>query len=220
MFERMLALEEYTKKTPFARVILVIIGVPLFVIARVLCQESVPLQDPADGWEANYGFWVRAGLAGVGIGNAASIQIGFWLDVPPFTLNQILGYCTLMATGYIVAGMTFAKFWVFPIPFFMFSLCLVTITVILAYIRLVVGAQGFRQIMARRQQLGRLNRVGTVQAILFIVYPAYQMLFTRATRSWYEIPVLMILPIVRLALKLMLTRAAAHKEDMIPVQVV
>ncbi|ETI32484.1 hypothetical protein F442_20481 [Phytophthora nicotianae P10297] len=55
---------------------------------------------------------------------------------------------------------------------------------------------------------------------MFCVYPAYQMLFTRASRTLYEIPVLMILPIVRLVLKLMFTRAAAHKEDMIPVQVV
>ncbi|KAF1778406.1 hypothetical protein GQ600_4277 [Phytophthora cactorum] len=218
--ERMLALEEYTRNTSLARVVLVTIGVPLLVIALVLCQESVPLQDPADGWEVNYGFWVRAGLVGVGIGNAASIQIGFWLDVPPFTLNQILGYCTLMATGYIAAGMIFASFWVFPIPFFMFCLCMVTTTVILVYIRLVVGAQGFRQIMSRREQLRRLNRVGTVQGIMYIVYPAYQILFTRASHSPYEIPVLTILPIVRLVLKLMFTRAAAHKEDMIPVQVV
>ncbi|KAL3661987.1 hypothetical protein V7S43_012794 [Phytophthora oleae] len=218
--ERMLALEEYTRNTSFDRVLLVTIGVPLLVITLVLCQESVPLQDPADGWEVNYGFWVRAAVAGVGIGNAASIQIGFWLDVPPFSLKETLGYCMLMATGYVTSGMLTAKLWVFPIPFFMFSLCLVTTTVILVYIRLVVGSSGFRQILSRRKQLSRLNRVGRVQAIMYIVYPAYQILFTKASQSPYEIPVLMILPIVRLALKFMFVSAAAHKEDMIPVQAV
>ncbi|KAG7387121.1 hypothetical protein PHYPSEUDO_014641 [Phytophthora pseudosyringae] len=218
--ERMLALEEYTRKTSMDRVLLVTIGAPLLVIFLVLCQESIPLQDPTDGWRANYGFWVRAGLVGVGVGNAASIQIGFWLDVPSFSVKQVVGYCTLMAVGYVTAGMLMARFWVFPIPFFMFSLCLVTAIVILVYIRLVVGARGFRQIMSRREQLRRFTRVGLVQALMYIVYPAYQVLFTTANHSAYEIPVLMILPIVRLVLKLMFASAAAQKEDMIPVQVV
>ncbi|OWZ06419.1 LOW QUALITY PROTEIN: hypothetical protein PHMEG_00021328 [Phytophthora megakarya] len=218
--ERMLALEEYTRNTSLERVLLVSIGVPLFVVGLVLVQESVPLQDPADGWAANYGFWIRAALVGVGIGNAASIQIGFWLDVPPFSFKQILGYCTLMATGYVAAGMMTAMYWVFPIPFFMFTLCVVTSSVILVYIRLVVGAQGFREILSRRQQLRRLNRVGMVQSLMFIVYPAYQILFTKANQTPYEIPVLMILPMVRLVLKLVFASVAADKEDMIPVQVV
>ncbi|POM71424.1 Hypothetical protein PHPALM_12015 [Phytophthora palmivora] len=218
--ERMLALEEYTQTTSFNRVLFVTIGLPLFVIGLVLLQESIPLQNPADGWAANYGFWIRAAFVGIGIGNAASIQIGFWLDVPPFSLKQILGYCTLMATAYVVAGMMAAMLWVFPIPFFMFSLCFVTSTVILVYIRLVVGPHGFRQILSRRQQLRRLNKVGMVQALMYVVYPAYQILFTKVSSTPYEAPVLMILPIIRLALKLIFASAAHEKEDMIPVQVV
>ncbi|POM71520.1 Hypothetical protein PHPALM_11905 [Phytophthora palmivora] len=217
--ERMLALEEYTQTTSFNRVLFVTIGLPLFVIGLVLLQESIPLQNPADGWAANYGFWIRAAFVGIGIGNAASIQIGFWLDVPPFSLKQILGYCTLMATAYVVAGMVAAMFWVFPIPFFMFSLCFVTSTVILVYIRLVVGAHGFRQILSRRQQLRRLNKVGMVQAVMYVVYPAYQIVFSKVSSTPYEAPVLMILPIIRLALKLIFASAAHEKEDMIPVQV-
>eukprot|EP00644_Phytophthora_capsici_P012072 jgi/Phyca11/106464/e_gw1.12.310.1 len=201
--ERMLALEEYTRNTSFDRVLLMTIGVPLFVITLILCQESVPLQDPADGWETNYGFWVRAALVGVGVGNASSIQVGFWLDIPPFSLKETVGQCMLLAIGYVAAGMLAARLWVFPIPFFMFSLSPVTATVILVYIRLVVGSSGFNQVLSRQQQLRRFNRVGTLQAIMYLVYPAYQILFTKASQSPYEIPVLMILPIVRLVLKLM-----------------
>ncbi|GMF26385.1 unnamed protein product [Phytophthora lilii] len=218
--ERMLAFEEYVRTTSIDHVLLLTIGVPFIVIGLILCQESIPLQNPADGWEMNYGFWIRAGLVGVTIGNAASIQIGFWLDVPPFTLKQIVIYCLLMGTGYIAAGMLTARLWVFPIPFFMFTLCLVTTLIIIVYIRLVVGAKAFRHILSRHEQLRRLYKVGTVQALLFIIYPAYQVLFTKASSANYELPVLLILPTVRLVLKWVFSSAAAHKEDMIPAQVV
>ncbi|GMF17149.1 unnamed protein product [Phytophthora fragariaefolia] len=218
--ERMLALEEYTRTTSMKRVLLVILGVPLLATGLVLCQESIPLQDPASGWMSNYGFWIRAGLVGVGVGNAAAIQIGFWFDVPPLSLRQILVYCGLMSVGYIGGGMVIAMLWVFPIPFFMSTLCLVTWFVIVLYIRLVVGPNAFRLLLSRREQLRQLNRVGTVQSLMFIVYPIYQILFTEVSSTHYQLPVLLLLPVIRIVLKYIFASAAAHKEDKIPAQVV
>jgi hypothetical protein len=56
------------------------------------------------GMQANYGFWVRARLVGVGVGNAASIQIPFWLEVPSLRLKQILTYCLIMGVSYVAKG--------------------------------------------------------------------------------------------------------------------
>ncbi|EGZ19512.1 hypothetical protein PHYSODRAFT_373830, partial [Phytophthora sojae] len=63
--ERMLALEEYNETTSVARVVLVTVSLPLAVFVVIMCQEVVPLQDPKEGWKANYGFWMRVGFVGV-----------------------------------------------------------------------------------------------------------------------------------------------------------
>ncbi|EEY56744.1 uncharacterized protein PITG_10236 [Phytophthora infestans T30-4] len=128
----MLAFEEYTRNTSVDRVLLVVIGAPLVIIALLLGQESIPLQDPAEGWKNNVGFWIRAGLLGAGVGYAAAIQIGFWLDAPPFSLKQITCYCAFMSVIYVVVGMVTAELWVFPIPFFMFTLTTITTSDIVA----------------------------------------------------------------------------------------
>ncbi|GMF17147.1 unnamed protein product [Phytophthora fragariaefolia] len=218
--ERMLALEEYTRNTSMVRVLLVTLGAPLFVVALVLGLECVPLQDPTDGWKANYGFWFRVGLLGIGVGNAAAIQIGFWLDVPPLTLKQVVTYCGVMGVGYVAIGMVTTTLWVFPIPFFMFTLWLPITLLILVSARLVVGAQGFKQILSRREQLRRFNKIGSAQTVMYVAYPACQVLFSYANRTHYELPVLLILPVIRLVLKVVFAFAAAHKEDMTPAQVV
>lgn len=115
--ERMLALKEYTRNTSIVRVLLVTLGAPVLVTFLLLSQEMVPLQDPADGWKANYGFWIRVGLLGVGVGNAAAIQVGFWLNVPAFTLKQVVAYCAFMGVGYVAVGIVTSILWIFPIPF-------------------------------------------------------------------------------------------------------
>ncbi|ETI32485.1 hypothetical protein F443_20722 [Phytophthora nicotianae P1569] len=218
--ERMLAFEEYTRNTTIGRVLLVTIGAPLVIIALMLCQESIPLQDPGDGWKANYGFWIRAGILGAGIGYAAAIQIGFWLDAPPFSLKQIVSYCAFMGTVYVAVGMVTAELWVFPIPFFMFTLATITTSFLLAYFRIIVGSRVFQQVRSQRENLRRLNRIGSLQGFMYVAYPAYQVLFSKAHYTIYEIPVLLLLPLFRLVIKVVFASAATHKEDMIPAQVV
>jgi len=80
--ERMLALDEYTRSASVARVLFVTIGLPLFMVALILCQEIVPLQEPAAGWKANYGFWIRMGALGVAIAHLVASKIEPWLQVP------------------------------------------------------------------------------------------------------------------------------------------
>lgn len=51
--ERMLSIDEYTRNTSLIRVTLAILGAPLLIFALVIGQESVSLQNPSDGWQAN-----------------------------------------------------------------------------------------------------------------------------------------------------------------------
>ncbi|KAK1944230.1 hypothetical protein P3T76_004142 [Phytophthora citrophthora] len=218
--ERMLALEEYTRQTTFTRLVLVSVGVPLLIVVLVVCQESVPLQDPADGWEVNYGFWVRVGCLGAVIGFAGGSQLGSWLDVSDLSGRQLISFCSLKAIGFVAAGIAVAEIWVFPIPFFILSLSLVWPVILVVSLRIVVGAHAFHEIRSRQEQLQRLNKLGTLQGFLCAAYPAYQVVFNHANHTSYELPVLLFLPLCRIVMKIIFSSAASHKEDMIPEEVV
>lgn len=87
-------------------------------------------------------------------------------------------------------------------------------------LRLVVGSHSFQQIRSRQDHLRRLNRLGTLQGFLSVAYPAYQVLFKVANHTVYELPVLLLLPAFKVVMKTIFASAAAHKEDMLPEQVV
>ncbi|OWY99936.1 hypothetical protein PHMEG_00028977 [Phytophthora megakarya] len=218
--ERMLSLEEYTRNTSLTRVILVSISAPLFVFLLVLCQESVPLQDPADDWKANYGFWIRVGCFGAVVGYAGAIHIGVWLDIPELSVKQTMVLCILKSVGFIAVGITAATVWVFPVPFFILSLSLVWPVILVVALRVVVGARVFKEICSRQTQLQRLNKLGTLQGFLCAAYPAYQALFKMANHTSYELPVFLLLPVFKIVMKVIFTSAVSHKEDLIPEQVV
>ncbi|KAF1778443.1 hypothetical protein GQ600_24084 [Phytophthora cactorum] len=55
--ERVFALEAYARTTSISRVLMVCFGTPIPMVILVVLQELIPLQDPSEGWQANYGFW-------------------------------------------------------------------------------------------------------------------------------------------------------------------
>ncbi|KAG7387122.1 hypothetical protein PHYPSEUDO_014642 [Phytophthora pseudosyringae] len=218
--ERMLALEEYSRETSLARVICMSIAPALVVVVVVLCQEIVPLQRPAEGWENNYGFWIRVGFAGFAVGYAGASQVGFWLDVPPLTSRQILACSTCSGASFVAVGMAAGEIWVFPIPFCMLTISTLWFVLFVGFLRVVMGARAFRHLRSQKEQLRRLKKIGSLQGFMCVGYPAYQVLFTRANQTRYELPVLLLLQVLRLVMKIFFATAAAHKEDMIPAQVV
>ncbi|EGZ19502.1 hypothetical protein PHYSODRAFT_298037 [Phytophthora sojae] len=55
---------------------------------------------------------------------------------------------------------------------------------------------------------------------MFDGYPVYQVLVTKVNHTLYELPVLLILPMLKFVLKLLFIPATIHKEEMMPEQVV
>eukprot|EP00644_Phytophthora_capsici_P011362 jgi/Phyca11/119053/e_gw1.37.298.1 len=119
--ERALAFDEFTRKTSAIRVVFLILVPPLLILAVVLCQESIPLQDPMAGWEVNYGFWVRVAIIGSALGSLFSNLISPWLDVPPLSQRQHITFCLGCGAGMVLTGMLTAEVWAFPVPFFIIS---------------------------------------------------------------------------------------------------
>jgi hypothetical protein len=214
--ERMLALEEYTRNTSLVRVILVVMIPPIFTASVLLAQEIVPLQDPTDGWKANWGFWVRVCVLGIVNGHEAVTQVAPFLNVPDFSTRQVVVYSLLTGVGLMLCGMAAAEIWVFPIPFFFLSLSLALSAVLIGLMRAIAGGPAFRLIVSRKDELRRLNNVATLETIMCAAYPGYQMLFTAANTTPYELPVILLLSVVKLVLKRVFRSAASHEEDSIP----
>ncbi|EGZ19508.1 hypothetical protein PHYSODRAFT_494816 [Phytophthora sojae] len=163
--ERMLALEEYSRSTSAIRVVLVIISLPLAVFTIVICQETVPLQDPKEGWKANYGFWVRVGFAGVAASYAVTTQVGIWLNVRSLSLRQFIAYSTYSGIAFNAIGITVAAVSVFPVPFFMLTISLVLALFLGVGLRVVLGGKAWRLVCSQRRNLRQfgtraLSRLG------------------------------------------------------------
>lgn len=220
LIERMLALEEYTRKTSLTRVLLVIIGTPLPTIILVLCQESIPLQNPSDSWSVNYGFWIRMVTLAVGEACGTVIQTGRLLDGVSLSPTQMVIFGICVATGNTAASMVVAAYWVFPIPFASFLLSPVVVAFSVGAFRLFAGGERCRQILSQREHLYRWFSYFSVQMVMVLIYPAYQALFEAVSYTKLEVPVLLLLPVLKLVLKNMLTFTLLHKEDMIPEQVI
>ncbi|GMF26375.1 unnamed protein product [Phytophthora lilii] len=218
--ERMLALEEYAHNTSLLRVLLVIISPAAFTAAVLIIQDSAPLQDPSNGWQANWGFWVRAGILGFANGHEAITQIPPWLNVPRFSSRQIFVFSLFTGLGIVAGGIAVAEIWVFPIPFFLLTLSLVLSAVLIGLMRIVAGSSGFRLIASRKDELSRLNNVASLETLMCAGYPAYQVLFTKVNHTPFELPVLLMLSVIKLVMKRVFRSAATHEEDMIPKQVI
>jgi len=214
--ERLLALEEYTRSTSLARVLLVCIGTPLPMVAIVFLQECVPLQDPSDGWSANYGFWIRAGILGgvVAVG-MSSFAIYMIPGVKLSNLQLGLLFVTL-AAGYPAIAMSVAALWVFPIPFMVLTIISLYVLLFAVLFRMIAGKTIFSRMATHRDELILLVSFSGSQAVMAFAYAAYAVLFDHVTNTSLELPVLLLLPVIKTIMKNVVSLTIVHMEDMVP----
>ncbi|POM62617.1 hypothetical protein PHPALM_28203 [Phytophthora palmivora] len=214
--ERLLALEEYTRNTSLTRVLMVCVGTPLPMAALVLLQECVPLQDPAEGWSANYGFWIRAGILGgvVAVGMAA---FAIYM-IPGVVLSnlQLVILFTGQAIGYPAIAMLVAALWVFPIPFMVLTIISLYVLLFVALFRIIAGKQVFNQMAAHQDEFLLLISFSGSQSVMAVTYAAYEVLFDRAIDTNYELPVILVLPLIKMVMKNLVSLPIVHMKDMVP----
>ncbi|OWZ20593.1 hypothetical protein PHMEG_0004972 [Phytophthora megakarya] len=217
---RLFALEQYTKTTSLSRILLIIVGTPMPTVVFVLIQESVPLQDPKMGWRENYGFWIRVALLAFVISFMASDQTRFLIDDVVLSWRQsillsVCASCTLVICATIVAAHIF-----FPIPFFAFVMAPIFYPLLIISYRIIVGSSIWRKILQHQDQCIRFATFVFVQVMIAVTYPVYEMLFRFAEGSRYQILVIILLPIIKVAAKNIVLRCMAHMEDMVPEAVI
>lgn len=151
--ERMIALNEYTRTASILRVLFVCVTTPMPMIVLVLLVEMIPLQDPSDGWQANYGIWIRTALQAGVVALAAADQARHLLHGVRFSVFQLLALFVSIAVNYTGAAIAVAASLGFPIPFMAITMSTAFFTVLIASFRIVAGKRVFREILAQRNQL-------------------------------------------------------------------
>ncbi|KAG7383987.1 hypothetical protein PHYPSEUDO_003156 [Phytophthora pseudosyringae] len=207
--ERSLALDEYRRRTSLSRVILVCIGTPLPMVALVILQELLPLQDPADGWAANYGFWLRLLMLSAVTANTFLTQGTFMVNGFVLSWRQLAVFITTLSLIHTAASMTVSSTLFFPIPFFYITM---TPSFYIPLFTLLCVLLGKRSVSC-------VGYIAT-QKIMGMVYPAYQLLFHKAAATDYILPVVLLQPVLKLLAKNVVLHFTKDLEDLTPEAVI
>ncbi|RLN78316.1 hypothetical protein BBJ28_00015653 [Nothophytophthora sp. Chile5] len=201
--ERLLALDEYTRNTPLLRVLLVCVATPLPMAVLVISQEVVPLQDPTAGWQANYGYWIRMGVVTLAATNTITTQAKFLVE------------------GFAISWhMIFAAYMPFPIPFAILAKSPAFFALVIVSFRVIAGRRVIREMLARKDQMITFVSFLCAQELMVVIYPAYQVLFQAMINTPYKLPVILLLPLIKLIVKNIALRCVTHMEDMMPEAVI
>ncbi|RAW34414.1 hypothetical protein PC110_g9272 [Phytophthora cactorum] len=217
---RVLALDEYCRNTSLSRVLLVCLATPLPMVALIFGQELIPLQELSEGWSASYGMWIRvAVLVGI-VTHALLIQATYLIDDFRITMSQRLQLYAIMSAIVVALAMVVASNFVFPIPFFILFVTPPFYLLLIVMLRVVIGSNDYRQMLKNRVQVVRCVRFVCAQTSTVFIFPVYEMLFNAAEGTEYQLPVILLLPVIKVALKNLVLYFAKALDDMAPVEVI
>ncbi|GMF23434.1 unnamed protein product [Phytophthora lilii] len=218
--ERLLSLDAYTRTTPVARVVFVCLAAPGSLALFILALESVPLQDPAAGWAGNYGYWVRVAIAAMVVANGFFVQVKIFVKgcrIQPWQLLLMVVGAAVLETPVAIA--VSALTW-FPVPFSIITMAPSFYPVLLFVFYGVVGREVIREMLKHIDQVIQYLKFTAALQLMAVIYPMYQVLFLAVNDTHYELPVMLLLPVLKLTIKNVILRCVTHMEDMMPEAVI
>jgi hypothetical protein len=186
------------------------------MVAVVLSLECIPLGDPNDGWKANYGLWIRnAVICGV-IAYTMLVEFTHLIEGVVVSFRQGLLVLGFVMVGNTALCMVTAAHIAFPIPFLSILMVPPLLAIVAASLRLVFGTRDFRRMLSHPAQIGGFVLFILAQTLTLAVYPVYQVLFDAALNTSYELPVMLLLPVVKMVMKNVVAESIDYMEDMMP----
>ncbi|KAG6961457.1 hypothetical protein JG688_00009059 [Phytophthora aleatoria] len=164
--------------------------IPLPMVVLVFLQESVPLQDPRDGWRANYGFWIRVIILTFVITHFSTGQAVYFIDNLTISSRRLFLLSTAVSTIFTLCVIPIGANVIFPLPFSILALTPIYNILYIVLFRVIMG--------------GRV----------------YEVLFRYAEGSRYQLLVIMILPIMKVLIKNVVLKCTAHVEVITPEAVI
>ncbi|GMF21050.1 unnamed protein product [Phytophthora lilii] len=209
--ERVLALDKYSRTTSLFRVVVVCIGTPLPMVTLVTLQELLPLQEPQAGWRQNYGFWFRVFMLAAAVSHTYLIQGKYMVDDFVQSSRRLVLFVLGISGIYTVVGMIVAANLVFPIPFFYITMTPAFYAPLLTLLYSILG---------HSHKLTKYVSFIVTQKVMGMLYPVYQLLFRTASTSDFVLPVILLLPVIKIIVKNILLHFTHHLEDLTPEAVI
>ncbi|OWZ21796.1 hypothetical protein PHMEG_0003599 [Phytophthora megakarya] len=218
--ERLFAFEAYIKSNSLPRVLLICIGTPIPMIALVILQEVLPLQDPTFGWCENYTFWIRAAILAFVVAQSIAGQARYIIDGVTISEWHLAIVSACASIIFTICAMIVSANLIFPVPFFVLTLAPMFYVILIISFRIIVGGRIWCEMLTHSDQLIRYIVFVCAQVTVAFVYPIYESLFHFVEGTRYQFAVILLLPVIKVGVKNMMLRCTKHMEDMIPEAVI
>ncbi|KAL3667556.1 hypothetical protein V7S43_007110 [Phytophthora oleae] len=209
--ERVLALDKYTRTTSLFRVTLVCTATPLPMVILVALQELLPLQEPETGWGHNYGFWFRVFMLAAAVSHTYLIQGKYMINDFAHSNGQLAVFVLGISVIYVAVGMLVGANLVFPIPFFYITMTPAFSVPLFTLLYYLLGSS---------EKLTKYVAFIAAQKMMGMIYPVYQLLFRTVSSTHFVLPVILLLPVLKLLVKNVVLRLIAQLEDLTPETVI
>ncbi|KAG6617210.1 uncharacterized protein IUM83_02585 [Phytophthora cinnamomi] len=181
------------------------------MVSLVTLQELLPLQEPEAGWDRNYGFWFRVFMLAAAVSHAYLIQGKYMVDDFVHSSRRLMCFVLGISGIYTGVGMVTAANLVFPIPFFYITMTPAFYVPLLILLYCILG---------KSRKLTKYVCFIATQKIMGVLYPIYQLLFRKVSTTEYVLPVILLLPVIKIVAKNVVLHFTYHLEDLTPETVI
>ncbi|KAG7383509.1 hypothetical protein PHYPSEUDO_003602 [Phytophthora pseudosyringae] len=205
--ERLLAFRDYYKRTSFTRAVAVCMLTPIPAITVALLIDCTPLRPPSEGWQANYGFWIRWFLALVAVSVGVTLQVRE--VILPGAISNAGAVVISLGTAVTDVAVAFAVAvtWRFPIPFGYVLMVGPYLLIVLSLTLLVIGRRLLAESSVLRQQIKSQATIIFAQGAVAMAYPFFTAVFYQLSGPGQTVFVLVI-PLFKHVTKHIIANAA------------
>lgn len=214
------ALDEYTRCTPWYRVLGVCVATVAPSTLLVVLLNLIPLRTPELGVQQNTNFFVRSylgsALGAVGIG----MQLHAAVPDAGLTPLKIVLIALTSALGFTGGTALLAVFWVFPVPWSIGFGSVPWMALFAIGLYLAIGRDRLRTTPQLQSSLRRAVNVLSKKGILLLIYPGFNAVHLQLS-GLRQFAFLLVLPVMKVVMKRLVLHAAGSKgsSEIIPVMV-
>lgn len=193
--------------------VIMALSVPALVVT--VGMEFIPLQDPLDGWKANYGVWLRFVVGNFCIGLGFIFQVKQLVPGLGLTKVKILSITLAASCCGLACMIATANCWVFPIPFSLVLIIVPYMTSLALCFLAGIGKRPFQLNPNLWHQLLKQVYIILAQALLAFVYIAFGAVYTWLPPT-RQTGFILVLPVLKAIMQNVVAWSSKHMEEYVP----
>ncbi|KAG7392178.1 hypothetical protein PHYPSEUDO_001901 [Phytophthora pseudosyringae] len=150
------------------------------------------------------------------IAHASTGQAVHFIDNFQISTRQLIKLCCGISIVFTACAIVISANVIFPLPFLELVLTPIYNVIHVTLFRVILGIRMLRQLLVQRGQLIQYMNLLHAQIMMMFVYPAYEVLFRFVQGSRFQLPVILLLPVMKVIIKNIVLRCTKHVEDMTP----